>query len=672
MLSGGDASSVATRRERAAAIDAPTARALVAPFRRSKTLILVLDPELRVLATSGPLGALEPVACEGRLLESLVHPSNAASVRAALLAAREGGSTKRLDVSVHGVAGSCSYQLDVSVLDDAAGLVVLAADITDRKETEERLRRAEALMVDTEGTAHFGTWEWDVSQPNATWSDELYRIYGLVPGEYTPSYEAYLQMVHPDDRAHVMAATERVFREHRPYSHDERIILRDGSLKYLHTWAHAIVDADGKLTRLIGVCQDITDRKRAELALEQRAAELSKSNERLRREMHEREVMEKQLRQVQKLDALGRLAGGIAHDFNNLMGVVIGYSSMMHSRMSADDPLQRYLVEIMKSGDSAARLTRQLLAFSREQVIARGPIDPNAVVGDLTDMLQQLIGETIDLKLSLETDLGFVDANRSQLDQVVVNLVVNARDAMPDGGEIVLQTDRRAVDLDAATQLGLEPGRYVCIVVRDEGVGMDEELQSRIFDPFFTTKGDGKGTGLGLSTVFGIVKQSGGGVSVRSALGRGAEFTVWLPEVDPDVIASCGTLPCGRPPRGTETVLVVEDQGSLRSVIRESLEACGYHVIDAMDASEALQRADAHGGAIDLLLTDVVMPKTSGRELAERLLAQRPSLRVLFMSGYADDVALRDSVVQGDVMFLAKPFTPTELAERVRSVLDGA
>jgi CheY-like chemotaxis protein/anti-sigma regulatory factor (Ser/Thr protein kinase) len=252
-----------------------------------------------------------------------------------------------------------------------------------------------------------------------------------------------------------------------------------------------------------------------------------------------------------------------------------------------------------------------------------------------------------------------------------VNLVVNARDAMPEGGEVTIRTERRFVDAEEASRIGVEAGEFVCIVVHDEGVGMDDDVQARIFDPFFTTKPDGKGTGLGLSTVFGIVKQTAGTVVVRSAPGEGSEFTVWLPAVDADSASAIGAIPRRGPRRGTETVLVVEDQGSLRSVIRESIEACGYTVIDAMDASEAMQRAEAHDGEIHLLLTDVVMPKTSGRELAERLVAQRPKLRVLFMSGYADDVGLRDGVLEGAIDFLAKPFTPMELAERIRAVLDA-
>ena len=669
-MHGGDGGAPQLDRSSPRDIDPARARALIEVFAGLPDIALVVDNDLRVIAQSAALGATEHEMTFGHAITELVHPSCAEPLRNALSVVRDGGRARTIDVFT---APSSWWQLSLGRIERdgfCEGLVVVATDISERKESEDRLRRAEAMMVDTQGTAHLGTWDWDVSQPHAVWSDELFRIYGLTPQQYTPSYEAYLQMVHPDDREHVKAATERVFREHLPYSHDERVILRDGSMRYLHTWAHAIVDADRKLTRLVGVCQDITDRKSAEIALEQRVSELARANERLRREIAEREEVEKQLRQVQKLEAIGRLAGGIAHDFNNLMGVVIGYGSMMQSRMAPDDPLRRYLSEIMKSGDSAARMTRQLLAFSREQVIERSPLDPNAVISAMSQMLTQVLGEKIEVRFSIDEDIPLIEANRSQLEQVLVNLVVNARDAMPEGGALDVSTGVRRITEENRSRLEIDPGEYVVLVVRDDGVGMNDEVMARIFDPFFTTKESGKGTGLGLSTVFAIVKQSSGAVTVVSSPGKGAEFTVWFPAIDVERIAERETMRHG-PPRGTETILLVEDQGALRNVVRESLEACGYRVIDATDPSEAQRRSADFEEPIDLLLTDVVMPRMSGRELAERLVRERPSLRVLFMSGYANDVALREGVSDRTIAFLPKPFTPHQLAERVRTVLDS-
>jgi len=643
-------------------------------FAESRDVIALLACNGVLLAINRPFTADAKV---GRSFVELIAPADAEAMRAALERVRDGGAPTKLDVGVPVPGGSpACYQVSVAPVHQSgrvAALAIVAAEITLRKETEARLRRAEALLVDAEGTAHLGTWEWDVRQPNAVWSDELYRIYALTPQEYTPSYEAYLEKVHPDDRAHVIAATEQVFRKHEPYSHDERIRRPDGSIRYLHTWAHAILDEDGKLARLIGVCQDITDRKLVEIALEQRAAELARSNELLRAEMAERARIEQLLSRSQKLEAIGRLAGGIAHDFNNMLSVVSGYTGIMLSREPTDSRSRKHLGEIMNAVNQATRMTQQLLAFGREQVIERGPIDLDRVVVDMTQLLRRLIGEDVELSQVIGTDRAspiYVDANRSQIEQVIVNLVVNARDAMPGGGRLTVTTTAVDIDADDAPTPELEAGAYVCLAVRDTGVGMSEDVQAQIFDPFFTTKEEGKGTGLGLSIVYGIIKQSGGAITVCSTVGEGTRIAVYFKRVDPDSAPARRSAPRNRPARGAETVLLVEDQAAVRAVVREALESFGYLVLEAGCPIEALRLASEYEGGIDALLTDAVMPKMSGRELAERLVAERPAMRVLYMSGHTRDVMLRQGVSAGAVAFLSKPFTPSELADRLRALLD--
>lgn len=502
----------------------------VRTFADSPYVVALLRSDGTILAINR---RLTERAVVGLPFTELVAHEDAAELHAAIQRVRDGGPPQTLDVAVPMPdSHPAFFQANLAphrVAGDVVAITLLAADVTTRRQTEERLRRAEALLVDTEGTAHLGTWEWDVREPTATWSDELYRIYGVTRDEYTPSYENYLTKVHPDDRAHVMTATDRVFREHKPYSHDERILRPDGAIRYLHTWAHAILDERGQLTRLVGVCLDITDRKLAELALEERAAELARANEKLRAEIAERARVEQLLRRSQRLEAMGRLAGGIAHDFNNVLSVVSGFTTLMLRRAPSDSPSREPLQHIMSAVEQAARMTHQLLAFGREQVVERGPVDLERVVIDMTELLRRLISKDTELVLDLGANAAHVQGNQSQVEQVIVNLVVNARDAMPDGGCVTISTASIDVAPADASARDLEPGEYVRLTVRDTGVGMSEEVLAQIFDPFFTTKEEGKGTGLGLSTVYGILKQSGGSIAVSSRVGEGTKFSAYFP-----------------------------------------------------------------------------------------------------------------------------------------------
>ena len=381
---------------------------------------------------------------------------------------------------------------------------------------------------------------------------------------------------------------------------------------------------------------------------------------------------EEQFRQSQKLESVGRLAGGIAHDFNNMLTAINGYSSLTLRRLSADDPLRHNIEEIKKAGERSASLTNQLLAFSRQQVLKPRILDVNQTVNDVSFMLKRLIGEDVFLISTLDPDLGQVQVDPGQLSQVIMNLAVNARDAMPTGGTLTIET--RNVHLDeeyAARHVPTEAGNYVMMSVSDTGTGIDPETRKHIFEPFFTTKEIGKGTGLGLATVYGIVKQSGGYIWVRSEPERGTTFEIYLPRIDAPAAPAPEPAAPEELPAGSETILLVEDEPMVRNLTVEVLKDCGYNILEAENGVEALEICERGDCRIDLLMTDVVMPRMGGRELAEKIIAACPETRVLFTSGYTDDAVVRHGVIEIGTNFIQKPFSPTALASKVRSVLDS-
>jgi two-component system, cell cycle sensor histidine kinase and response regulator CckA len=392
------------------------------------------------------------------------------------------------------------------------------------------------------------------------------------------------------------------------------------------------------------------------------------------RDVTEQRMLEEQFRQAQKMEAIGRMAAGIAHDFNNLLTVIVGYGDLLAKRVGERGPFSQELAEIRKAGERAAALTRQLLAFSRKQVLMPEVLDLNTVVTDMEKILRRVLGEDLELESVLDPGLGHVKADPSQVEQVIMNLAVNARDAMPEGGRLTLETRNVELDEDYAREHAtVRPGPYVMLAVSDTGTGMDEATRSRIFEPFYTTKEPGKGTGLGLSTTYGIVKQSGGSIWVYSELGHGTTFKIYLPRVEEPLAPETHAAPAGaaKAPTGYETVLVAEDDDAIRLLARLALERHGYSVLMAKDGAEALAVTRGHRGPIQVLMTDMLMPGMSGTELAAQVAALRPELKVLFVSGYSESAILGEGELGERSAFLEKPFTTEALARKVRQLLGG-
>jgi PAS domain S-box-containing protein len=456
---------------------------------------------------------------------------------------------------------------------------------------------------------------------------------------------ATLDQVHPDDRRLVEEAAQHAREHGAGRSIQYRMRHKDGSWRILESTANVVRNAHGQVEKLVIVNRDVTASRQ----------------------------LEEQFRQAQKMEAVGRLSGGIAHDFNNLLGVIIGYAEFLQERLDAEHSLRGSADEILKAGKRAATLTRQLLAFSRMQVLDPKVMNLNAAISDAEKLLRRLIGEDIELRTSLAPDLGRVRADQGQLEQVIMNLAVNARDAMPQGGKIIISTENVFMDREFVRRYPypVPTGPYVLLTVRDTGTGMDDETKARAFEPFFTTKEKGKGTGLGLATVYGVVKQSGGYIEIESALGAGTAFKIFLPvvnaEIDAPQAASDERMASAS---GVETVLLAEDEESLRKLTCTTLEMNGYKVLEAKDGIDALEVSRSYDGVIDLLLTDIVMPGLGGRDLAEELTRARPEIKIVYMSGYTGQTFSSQAVLEPGSDLLTKPFTRDVLSRKIREVLD--
>jgi PAS domain S-box-containing protein len=520
----------------------------------------------------------------------------------------------------------------------------LERDIAARILAESALRESEARFRQLAESIEDVFWLSDPERHEFFYVSPTYEtVWGRSCASLYAAPGEWLAAVHADDRERVRASLsqERASGGEDTY----RIVRPDGALRWIRSRAFPVRDASGQVHRVAGVSRDITEQRR----------------------------LEEQLRQAQKMEAVGRLAGGIAHDFNNLLSVILSYTSLVLAELKPGEPLRADIEEVHHAGHRATDLTRQLLAFSRQQVLQPRVLDLGQVVLGMEKMLRRLLGEDVELSLLCSPGRGKVHADASQMEQIVMNLAVNARDAMPRGGKLAIECT--SVELDAGFALdhqGVVPGPHVMLAVTDSGTGMDAATRERLFEPFFTTKEPGKGTGLGLSTVYGIVQQSHGHVWVYSEPGQGTTFKIYLPRTDRDLdqpdTAKAGPVTL----RGVETVLLVEDDEQVRVMTRSILRRQGYNVLDAQNGGEAFLISEQFAATIHLLLTDVIMPRMSGRELAERLRLTRPQLRVLYASGYTQDAVVHHGVLNAGVAFLQKPITPDTLLRKVREVLDAS
>ena len=512
-------------------------------------------------------------------------------------------------------------------------------DVSRRRRAEEELRHANGTLRALIEATPLAIVAIDTEENVSQWNSAAERMFGWtgaevlgrpLPGEASDRKGGWPELCEAARRN--ASLTQEAIRRRK-----------DGTFVEVTISAGAFAGPGGAPAGAVSVITDITEQKR----------------------------LEEQLRQAQKMDAVGRLAGGVAHDFNNLLTVIIGYGEMLLNGLTTDTRPRDYALEILRAAEKASTLTKQLLAFSRRQVTCPVLLDINPVVSGVSNMLRRLIGEDVELILLLNPTLGTVRADPGQIEQIIINLVVNARDAMPAGGRITIETGITDLGDDyAQTHLDVKPGRYICISVTDTGHGMAESTQSHIFEPFYTTKVVGKGTGLGLSTIYGIVKQNNGSIWVYSEPGEGSTFKIYLPAVAEQAPAE-PVIGVGVLERGDETILLVEDEAGLREMARELLEGQGYTVLAAADSHEAMRLCSGHAGPVHLLLTDVVLTTATGHELARRLLHLRSQIRVLFMSGYPAETIVERGVLEPGALFLEKPFTADALARKVRQVLDG-
>ncbi|MFN4259028.1 MAG: PAS domain S-box protein [Gemmataceae bacterium] len=531
---------------------------------------------------------------------------------------------------------------------DAQGTVIrvvgVARDITASRQAEESLRFSEERFRLFAQATSDAIWDWDLSKDTAWWSEGFTTLFGHRMEDMVPPLKKWLDLIHPEDRSIVSDSIHHAIDSGQTtWSQEYRFLCKNGKYAYVLDRGHIIRDESGQAVRMIGGMTDLTEKKN----------------------------LETQLFQSQKMEAIGQLAGGVAHDFNNLLTIINGYCEILLTLTPATDNKRSMLAEISAAGDRAANLTRQLLAFSRKQMLAPRILDLNAIVANIEKMLKRLIGEDIHMTTVLRPNLARIKVDPGQLEQVIVNLVVNARDAMPQGGQLTIESANVVLGPeDVLNKLDVQPGTYVALIVSDTGCGMTPDVQAHIFEPFFTTKEAGKGTGLGLATVFGIVKQSEGYIDVYSEVGMGTRFKVLFPAVVDEAQPAFQQAPPVE--KGSETILLVEDEAGVRDMARMALETQGYRVLDAATGQEAIQIFQTHSGEIDLVITDVVMPAMSGREMIEQMRRQYPSLKVLYMSGYADDAVVRHGVIEATDAFLQKPFSVLNLTRKIREMLDDS
>jgi PAS domain S-box-containing protein len=626
--------------------------------RREEYFRSLIENALDIITTLSDEGAIRyaspavervlgyrPEELTGQSIFAFVPADDAAGVRDLLNARRHTGAAISSHFRFRHNNGSWAVleAIGKHYIDDGGlpGVIINAREVTERKLAEEQLRQALETLRAVIETSPLAIYTLDRERRVKSWNPAAERIFGWSKQDILDSP---LPTIHPDDWTETMEQFRRLMRGETLAGSEARRQRKDGKVIQVNIWTASLRGPLGEVTGVVAVVADITDQQR----------------------------LEEQLRLSQRMEAVGRLAGGIAHDFNNLLTIMTGYTDLLLDRIRESDPLRRNVEEIKGASSRAAALTNQLLAFSRKHVLQPKILDLNEIVSDMDKMLRRLIGEDIELIVALAPNVGAIRGDPGQIEQVIVNLVVNAREAMPQGGRLIVETANLDLDDEYTRQhVGVEPGCYIMLAVSDTGVGMDSETLAHIFEPFFTTKGNGKGTGLGLSTVYGIVRQSGGNIWVYSEPARGSSFKIYFPRVD----GQCEEREMVAPPagraRGTETVLLAEDDETVRGLVREVLQQRGYLVLEARNGMEALEMADGHNGRIDLLVTDVIMPHMSGRELVERLRPLHPETRILFMSGYTDNAVVPQVDLAPGTEFLQKPFAPENLARKVREVLDA-
>ncbi len=593
----------------------------------------------------------------GRTCESLyasprswsdaIHPEDRPSIVEAVSSSQRLGAHDREYRVVH-PDGSTRWIRDRAFpVRDPSGKVYRLAgimeNITERKQVEQALRESEhryQSVVNQVRDVIFRTdarGRWTFLNP--AWTD----ITGFTLAESIGTNS--LNFVHPEDRRHHQELFQLPSSQGKDYGfHEVRYQTKDGSVRWIEAHARLTFDTEGRVIGTLGTLRDITHQK----------------------------SLEEQFRQAHKMEAIGQLAGGVAHDFNNLLTVINGYGEILLKSLGPTSPQRKMAEDILKAGDRAVSLTQRLLTFSRRQILQPKVLTLNAVVTNIVPMLHRLIGEDIDLVFVPDRNQSLIHGDPGQLDQVIINLAVNARDAMPRGGRLTLETGTVEMDEASARNLALpRSGPYVMLRMHDTGSGMSKEILDRIFDPFFTTKEVGKGTGLGLSIIYGIVTQSGGAIAVDSEVGRGSTFTIYLPKVGTAAQVQDPAPSLAATPRGSDTILLVEDEDLLRALIVSVLEESGYTVLAVGTPEEALRVSEERPDSIRLLVTDVVMPRMNGRELAERLTAERRTMKTLYMSGYTEDTVIRHGVEHRQTAFLQKPFTPDVFLRKVREILDS-
>ncbi len=619
-------------------------------------LVLILDEDGRyidVWASHEILLYADPSKMLGRTMHEVMPPEYADLFLGVVRETIRTEKSQTLEYRLPVAAGERFFEGRTALLKSRDGekkkVMWISRDITARHMAEQALKQSQANLAEAQRMTHLGSWELDLTDTNninansLRWSDEVFRIFGHEPGTVTVSNETFFQAVHPDDRGPIQEAVAEAVAGGTSYSIDHRIILPDGSERWVHEQSQIVRDpATGRPLKMLGTIQDITERKE----------------------------LEDRLRQSQRMESIGRLAGGVAHDMNNTLTVIQGFGEMLLRGLPENDPNRQYAQQVMESSQHAAAVTKQLLAFSRRQVLRPEVLNLNHVISHMERMLQKLIGEDVLLTLRLGNGLWSVRVDPTEMQQVIMNLAVNARDAMPRGGAIAIETENVEFKDLFNPDVSLPAGQYVTLTVTDTGTGMDETTRAHIFEPFFTTKGKDKGTGLGLSMVYGTVKQSGGDIRVRTAPGKGSSFRIYLPRHAAAPVAGPAPAPENPVRGGQETILLVEDEDAVRQVSAAMLGRLGYTVLPAKNREEAMDVLKAGDRRADLLITDLVLPRTDGKKVAAEARTAVPGLKVLFMSGYPHHVLGEHLTLEPGVHFLQKPFTIDKLAAAVRRAIE--